>query len=221
MGEGDPRRDLGQLDLVVGKQYSGHSSDIGDEPLNALLGVGNMGGFRAKGSIQKREVSLVALVTTFSDEQWPDSLEKRSSKFVYFGDNKKPGRDLHETSKHGNELLSWVFSSIHIRDKDRSAVPPFFVFHKDGPRRAVRFLGVAAPGSPYLSESEDLIALWTTVGNERYQNYRSVFTILDIEVATRGWIRELGEGVRTGPNCPQAWLDWSDKGEYRPLVLTD
>ncbi len=205
-------------DLSVGTTYAGRTSDIGDEPISSLLPCGNMGGFRAKGSIEKRLVALVALVTTFADPEWPDDFDEHSGRLTYFGDNKKPGHELHDTSRKGNELLRWVFAAIHLQDHERPNVPPFFVFSKRGENRAATFLGIAAPGAASCPESEDLVASWTTVENARFQNYRSVFTILDIPVASRAWISELENGVQNGPATPRVWRDWVDSGVYRPIA---
>ena len=199
-------------DLIVGTTYSGETPDIGDEPINRLLACGNMGGFRARGSVQKDDVSLVVLVTTFADSDWPDEFDRDTRRFTYFGDNKKPGRDLHDTSKRGNQLLRWAFSSIHVRDHRRANVPPFFLFAKKGPNRAATFLGVAVPGADDCPEAEDLVAFWTTRGNDRFQNYKSLFSVLDIEVAPRSWIRELESGQRNGEAAPEAWTRWVETG---------
>jgi hypothetical protein len=40
-----------------------------------------------------------------NDPDWPDTVDRESGTFVYFGDNKRPGRALHETLRFGNELL--------------------------------------------------------------------------------------------------------------------
>lgn len=204
-----------ESDLEVGTTYVGESSEISHEPINILLSCGNMGGFRARGSVQKNRVDLVALVTTFADPEWPDRFDENTGRFTYFGDNKKPGRDLHDTSRGGNQLLRWAFAAIHIQDQQRRLVPPFFVFVKEGEKRASTFLGVAAPGAQDCPESEDLVSSWTTRGTDRFQNYRAVFTILDIPVARRGWIRELEQGEHVGANAPATWIEWVESGVYR------
>ncbi len=167
-----------ESNLFVGTTYASRTSDIANEPISTLLPCGNMGGFRARGSIENNGVDLVALVTTFSDPEWPDDYDEQSGRFTHFGDNKKPGSDLHETARKGNRLLRWVFSAIHTQDNERHLVPPFFVFAKKGANRAARFLGVAVPGATDCPESEDLIASWTTRGNDRFQNYRALVSRL-------------------------------------------
>lgn len=208
--------DAVSADLWVGTRYEGGST-LAEEPLDRILHCGNMGGFRIRGSIQKDEVLLVALYTTFHDEDWPDRIERESARFVYYGDNKSPGRALHETPKHGNELLRRVFDAVHLPDRSRTLVPPFFVFSSVSPGRSVRFHGLAAPGARDVPETEDLIAIWKTKDASRFQNYRAVFTLLDVDPIPRTWLEELLEGTRLGPACPGPWRRWVERGVYERL----
>ena len=53
------------------------------------------------------------------------------------------------------------------------------------------------------------MAVWRTGGSgKRFQNYRSLFSILDASVVTREWINDLLSGVRNGSNAPDAWSRW-------------
>ena len=36
---------------------------------------------------------------------WPDALDPETGLFTYFGDNRRPGKELHETSRGGNAIL--------------------------------------------------------------------------------------------------------------------
>jgi hypothetical protein len=211
-----PRSALAGSDLWIGARYEGGSALV-EEPLDRMLHCGNMGGFRIRGSIQRDEVRLVALYTTFEDEDWPDRIERRTARFTYYGDNKSPGRELHRTPKHGNELLRRVYDATHLEDVSRSRVPPFFVFSSASPGRSVRFHGLAAPGAPDLPETEDLVAIWKTKDSRRFQNYRAVFTLLDVDPVPRAWIDELLAGSALGPACPGPWRRWVERGEYMPL----
>jgi len=211
--------DLGRVDLSVGSTYlGGNRGSLADEPLDKILHCGNMGGFRVRGSIANDSVYLAALFTTFKDPDWPDHLDDRTGRFIYYGDNKTPGHLLHETPKGGNELLRRCFDAIHVEPARRKIVPPFFVFANADPGRAVRFLGLAAPGHPGLSESEDLIAIWRTRRSERFQNYQASFTILDAEVVARAWVDSLVSGTPAHDLAPPAWRDWVERGAYRPRV---
>ena len=92
---------------------------------------------------------FVVLFTTAEDRDWPDRFDTSTGQFVYYGDNKKPGHELHETTKQGNLVLRRTFDLLHGGGGARAMIPPFFVFVKNAtPRsaRAVRFLGLADTG---------------------------------------------------------------------------
>jgi hypothetical protein len=82
----------------------------------------------------------------------------------------------------------------------------------------VRFAGLAVPGHPGLTGTEDLVAVWKASRGNRFQNYRAVFTILDVPAIERAWISSLMSGSSASANAPSPWLDWVNKGTYRPLV---
>ena len=60
-------------------------------------------------------------------------------------------------------------------------------------------------------------ALKSSVGEERFQNYRAAFTLLDIPVVPRAWIEALHAGEAIGPHTPAAWRSWVEEGTYRAL----
>jgi hypothetical protein len=106
--------DFGQLagaDLGVDRIYKGGSAgNAGDDPLSRLLpGVGNQGGFRMYGSPIRDMVKLVVLYTSGAEPDWPDALDPYTGTFTYFGDNRSPGRELHDTPRKGNLMLSQSF----------------------------------------------------------------------------------------------------------------
>lgn len=208
-------------DLIVDAIYeSSTDGQLSGEPISKLLpGSGNMGGFRVSGRGERK--NWVVLFTTGEDRDWPDSLDLNTGKFIYFGDNKTPGHELHETRAGGNKVLRHAFARLHDGASPRIDVSPFFIFKKhktkDG-ARSVQFKGVAAPGFPGLSATEDLVAVWKSTDGQRFQNYRSTFTILDVPVVTRAWIADLAAGNPNTENSPKAWLEWVATGRYRPLV---
>lgn len=216
-----PFEDLPTADLIVDAVYeSSADGQIGGEAVSRLLpGTGNMGGFRVSGRVDNR--NWVALFTTGKDPDWPDALDARNGKFIYFGDNKTPGRELHDTNKGGNNILRFTFEQLHLPHKSREDMAPFFVFEKSPTatgKRSVKFKGLAAPGYPGLAETEDLIAIWKTKDEQRFQNYRAVFTILDVSVVPRRWLEDLASQQRISRNTPDAWLRWARDGEYLPLT---
>src|SRR5262249_33592162 len=148
------------------------------EALSKLLpGIGNLGGFRAAGL--GKDKKLVVLYTSGEDRDWPDRLDLSTGQFGYYGDNKTPGHELHDTARGGNRMLRHVFDLLHAHTAERERIPPFFVFQKyptPGSSRSVQFKGLAAPGFPGLPATSDLVAVWKTTKSQRFQNYRAVFT---------------------------------------------
>jgi len=58
------------------------------------------------------------------DLDWPDHLDTETGIFTYFGDNKKPGHELHDTPRFGNLLLRDMFERAHGSKSERALVPP-------------------------------------------------------------------------------------------------
>jgi hypothetical protein len=209
--------DLQSADLVIDAIYQGgRSGNAGDDPFPRLLKLSNQGGFRYRGSVGRLE--MLVLTSSMSDPDWPDALDPETGVFTYYGDNKRPGRALHETPRNGNELLSRVFQATHEGAEGRRSVPPIMVFGNTGEWRDVRFLGLAVPGTADLRASEDLVAIWRTAGGRRFQNYRARFTVLDASVISRAWIADILEGNPNTANAPAPWLAWVKTGHARPLT---
>lgn len=140
---------LASTDLQVDAVYEGgRAGNAGDDPLGKLLPVGNQGGFRFAGSVRDDDLRLVVLYTSGSDPDWPDALDVETGLFTYFGDNRSPGKELHDTSRGGNAILRRCFDRLHA-GPTRDTIPPFLIFNKASPAggRDVRFLGIAAPGA--------------------------------------------------------------------------
>ena len=213
--------ELPTAELVVDAVYEGApGSLLGGEALSALgLGVGNMGGFRAAG-LQGQE-KLVVLVTSGRELDWPDRLDPGTGEFVYYGDNRQPGHQLHETRRGGNKLLQTTFERLHSHPNRRETISPFFLFESTRTNvssRSFRFLGLAAPGYPGMPATSDLVAVWKTTGGERFQNYRATFSILNVPVVTRAWLNDLSDGFIHTDNCPVSWSNWVRSGRYDLLT---
>ncbi|PRX98163.1 restriction endonuclease [Allonocardiopsis opalescens] len=218
-----PFRDLPDADLVVDAVYAGGSQrNAGDDPISKLIpGVGNQGGFRHRGSPAKGTVRLSVLYTTGGEIDWPDYLDLETGTFTYYGDNRTPGRDLHDTPRSGNMLLRDAFAASHGDPAERGAgVPPFLLFQKASTAgRAVRFRGLLAPGGPNLTSDDELAAIWRSTAGHRFQNYRARFTVLDEARISRSWIQHvLAGGDTLEGDCPAAWRDWVERRTYRPLL---
>lgn len=216
-GAGDHRDRLAKMDLIVDSVYEGgRRGNGGDDALSALLGVSNMGGFRYLGSLE----SIRMLVLSFGrrDPSWPDAVDRESGTVTYFGDNKEPGRGLHDTPRHGNEILRNLFNADVTDPSVRASTPPIFVFESAGVWRDVVFVGLAVPGAARTGAREDLVAIWKSKDNRRFQNYRATFTILDASEVKREWIRDVQQGVVNSRHCPKAWSNWVRTGIAQPLV---
>ena len=210
---------LSEADLIVDAVYEGASGHLKGEPISKLLpGCGNMGGFRVAGRANERK--FVVLYTSGGDKDWPDNIDAATGRFIYYGDNKTPGHELHDTPQKGNLLLKYVFESLHSSIGPRKDIPPFFVFQKFPTvksSRSVQFKGIAVPGYPGVAFTEDLVAVWKTSERQRFQNYRALFTILDDASIKRKWVNML-YGNSHSDDAPQSFLKWKATGKYSPLI---
>lgn len=211
---------LTSSDLRVDEMYvGGRNGNSSDDPLPRLLKVDNQGGFRIRGK-RRGDLELVALISTFDDPDWPDELDRETGIFTYFGDNKKPGRELHDTGRGGNLLLSRMFENASSGRAGREKVPPVFLFSRADSWRDVIFLGLAVPGASDLTLNDDLVGIWRTAAGQRFQNYRARFSVLDASVIHREWITSIIERRPTTHLAPQAWQVWVQTGQRRPLTAT-
>ncbi|MBG0568175.1 restriction endonuclease [Actinoplanes aureus] len=211
---------LRSADLVLDAEYEGGTAgNTGDDPLNRLLPVGNQGGFRYKGSPTREGVKLVVLYTSGENPDWPDALDEKTGLFTYYGDNRSPGRLLHETPRSGNVILRDAFAAAHADEIARQQVPPFLLFAKaNASGRNVVFRGLIAPGADTLAADDDLQAIWRSTRGQRFQNYRAAFTVLDTPVVSRAWIGQILAGQPLGDACPPAWAEWVRGRAYRTLA---
>lgn len=212
--------DLGQCDLIVDQVYGGsRNGNASDDPLPKLLGVDNGAGFRHLGKRPGiQTLKLLTLKSSFNDPDWPDNLNTENGLFIYYGDNKSVG-DIHDTPRQGNLILRNLFDARHSSD-EFDHFPVILMFGGTGEYRDVRFLGLAVPGAQELGPDEDLVAIWRAKGtvNERFQNYKSVFTVLDVPIIKRAWIHDIKNGsALTSEHAPKSWLDWVKSRSYKPL----
>lgn len=211
---------LASSDLLIDAVYEGGAAgNAADDPISKVLsGVGNQGGFREAG--RGPDKKFVVLYTSGEDSDWPDTLDLSTGQFIYFGDNKKPGHELHKTA--GNQILRRVFELLHGPSELRAKVPPFFIFKKyptAASSRSVQFKGLAVPGFPGLPSTADLVAVWKTTKGQRFQNYRAAFTVLDVPVIARSWLLELAAGNgASAASAPAPWHDWVKSGQAKALA---
>jgi len=208
--------ELDQADLVIDAVYEGGTSGhIGDDPISKLMRCGNQGGFRYTGTVEKAKFCVLYSELTHSD--WPDELNAEHGQFIYFGDNRQPGSQLLNTKKNGNLMLKNTFDCLH--SGRRAEIPPFFIFTKlENSGRSVVFRGLAVPGSLNLTQSEDLIAIWKSIKGERFQNYKAIFTILNVPIIKREWLRDLDLSTKLTDNSPTCFKKWINEGNYDALI---
>ncbi|BBO80424.1 restriction endonuclease [Desulfosarcina ovata subsp. sediminis] len=208
-------------DLIVDKIYTGSRlGNASDDPLPALLGVSRGGGFRYIGNRTALEdLLLVVLKSNFNDPDWPDHLDRETGIFTYYGDNKKPGKQLHDTPRGGNRILTHLFAGRHDPDVN-THFPPILLFGRAGEYRDVRFLGLAVPGAQSLGPDEDAVAIWRTGNqNERFQNYKAIFTMLDVPLVSRDWLADVkNKNAADSKHVPRPWIEWLKFRKYHPLV---
>jgi hypothetical protein len=211
--------DLEGSDLVVDEVYAGGvKGNASDDPIAKLVPVGNQGGFR-RATLAGR-TTLAVLYTSGAEADWPDRLDRQFGELTYYGDKRRPGGELHATRKGGNALLRDSFEWAGESAGAREQVPPFLAFEKTGRGRDVKFLGLAVPGSQRLPLDESLVAVWRHRTGQRFQNYRSSFTVLDTATVNRKWIEEIVAGEPLGESCPEVWRDWVETGRARALIST-
>lgn len=211
---------LDAADLHIDAHYAGRrGGNAGDDPLPRLLRVDSQGGFRKRGKVQGR-LDMLVLTSSMDDPDWPDALDRETGIFTYYGDNKKPGRELHETGRHGNFILRKIFAASRAGLAGRREVPPIFLFASTGTWRDFQFLGLAVPGASDLEAAEELVAIWRISDGNRFQNYRAHFTVLDAPVISRAWIDSIIAGQRDDAVAPEAWQRWIRTGQRKPLIAT-
>lgn len=212
---------LSIADLVIDAIYEGgNAGNTADDAISKLLpGCGNLGGFRYAG--RGGDLKYVVLYTSGEDKDWPDTLDLNTGRFIYYGDNKTPGHELHDTPKKGNQILRNVFDRLHTMKAPFIGIPPFFVFKKyptANSSRSVQFKGIVVPGFAGITATDDLVAVWKTTDGQRFQNYRATFTVLNEATISRAWLEDIVRGEFDTVHAPKNWLEWKNKNVYRPLV---
>lgn len=208
---------LDTSDLIVDCVYKGGVGPSADnEPLHHVFPkCGVNGGFRKVNRTDgSGKPAYVILYTTMGELEWPDYLDEETGIFRYYGDNRKPGRELTDTKLKGNELLEMVFALLNGHGSMYD-MPPFFIFKKTGEGRDVQFLGLAAPGNPKISPDKDLVAFWRTMDENRFQNYEAYFTVLNTgsEPVPRKWLQMLIEDHENSfQYAPDVWKKYIRKG---------
>jgi hypothetical protein len=204
------------------------SKNLGGEVLSKLLQVGNQGGFRFKGKVTAPQ--FVVLFTSGEDIYWRDDFNSALGIFLYYGDQKTPGKSLTDTKFKGNLILEEIFEWACSEDISiRQRIPPIFVFKKVH-GRDVQFLGLAVPGIAGKPQKDWLTAVWgATCDGNRFLNYKSFFTILDTKKGcdaernepgiNLGWLTDIEQNnTCLSEYAPIAWLNYIEKKKYISLT---
>lgn len=213
-----PTADL-HIDAVYESDRTQKKGSLAAEPLSKLMKVGNLGGFRPKAGTDG--IMAVVLTSTRAEAEWPDSLDVYSGIYTYFGDNRSPGVEMHQTKQNGNQILRDSFALASGGADSRSKCPIFFIFESGAEARDFIFRGLAVPGSEFKEPGEDLVAVWRTSGGERFQNYRATFTVLSDGFISGDWLRDsftAGAFLFDDSRAPRALREWVRAGKFSPLM---
>lgn len=164
------------------------------------------------------ELKYVILSSTGKHPKWRDLYIKEANEFIYYGDQDKPGKDILDTRKKGNEILSLIFEML--KKGNRRNIPSFFVFvNQKG--RDVKFIGLAVPGSKTKSIDqclEEITDSDSPAFKGSIKNYKSIFTILDISIIDRRWLDDLDNNLGyESKYAPKEWIEWIDDNGYEEI----
>ena len=209
--------ELADAPLIVDAVYEGGvSGNIGDDPLTKLIpGCSHQGGFRVVGPRDIGRCKILVLSSSGTDPDWPDRIDAETGIFTYYGDNKKPGHELHVTPKGGNRMLNSLFDCAYTF-QGRSNVPPILIFMKTGSSRDVVFRGLVVP---HILGDAGLVAIWRQTLGRRFQNYKANFAIIDCREVSRSWLNALATGnvIASAKTAPKEWMQWVKKGTPKLL----
>lgn len=201
--------DLDHAPLIIDAVYKSKGTLFGEGPLSKLLPkLENQGGFRrVKRQDDSGQLAYIVLYTSLAELEWPDSLDIETGILRYFGDNRTPGKSLHDTPKRGNYHLREIFAKIDS-PKEREDIPPFLIFQWTGHLFDAKFLGIATPSNPNIPPDRELNAIWRSKKGDRFQNYEAYFSVLDTgrEEVSKEWLKLLISDHKNSLQlAPTAW----------------
>jgi hypothetical protein len=158
---------------------------------------------------------LYVLTSTESESDWPDSLDEATGLLTYWGDNRTPGKEIHD--QPGNRFFKEIFARAASGLQGRRQVPPGFYFTHGDKGRDMVFRGMIIPKTNEFANSEEIISVWRSSYGERFQNYRARFTVLNATEIDLQWIKSVIEGDELIELAPPAWTSWIEKGVIAAL----
>lgn len=200
------------------------------EVLSKLMHVPNMRGFRRCTGSTIDDPLYIALFTSGEDIYWRDDLDTSLGILLYYGDQKTPGKDLHDTLFRGNYILREIFNRACSNNiEDRKRIPPVFVFKKAG-GSDIKFLGLAVPGIQGKPQKDWLTAVWgSNREGDRFLNYKSFFTVLntikgckaepDEAGISLAWLTDIENGhAYESDFAPVEWKKYIENKKYVSLT---
>lgn len=203
---------------------------VDGEVLSKMLHVPNQRGFRRCTGSTTDDPKYIALFTSGEDVYWRDELDTSLGIFLYYGDQKVPGRDLEDTQFKGNYILSRIFEYACSEDEiTRKRIPPVFLFKKAG-GRDIQFLGLAVPGIQGKPQKEWLTAVWgSNKDGKRFLNYKAFFTVLNTASGceaekgesgiSHAWLTDIEDGhAYDSKYAPYEWIKYIDNKKIKSLT---
>jgi hypothetical protein len=128
-------------------------------------------------------------------------LDEVGKSFTYFGDNRKPGNEIHLTPRGGNRLLRKWFDAL--ASGTRETVPLILGFRKalDAGGGDVEFIGVLVPVGQSESQGEGLVVEQRQHPEGDFENYKAQFAVLNTGPVNGDFIRS---------SIGRRFVDWSD-----------
>lgn len=218
--------DLGKASLEKDAIYEGGNSSVSlrNDPLSKLFklegfkrGIGNQSGFRKsnreKNGKSTKEHAFVIIKDSQIQSEWPNQYMKDAGTFIYYGDNREPGKHYLDTKQRGNAFLKEVFTSAYKSEEDRKKIPPIFVFRSTGSHSDIQYLGLAVPGIKGKGLDESLQLRTFEKDGGTYQNYIAHFTILETPFIHRNWLSDLKDATKDAlVNAPDEWKRFIKEG---------
>ncbi|MEH6944741.1 HNH endonuclease [Bacillus sp. JJ722] len=220
--------ELSTAPLLVSSIYEGGSkgNPAADDPLTKLFkvegftkSVGNRSGFRKSNKENNgkstKEIAYVVIFSTGKIKEWPDTFDKSTGTFIYYGDNREPGNYYLNTKQKGNALLKDIFDKAYGPAEARMTIPPMFVFESTGVGTNVEFLGVAVPGIRGKTKEQTLELKTFGESPNQYQNYKAHLTMINVEPigVSREWLAQLKDiNGNTLKYAPKEWINFVNNG---------
>lgn len=209
--------DLEFADFISGSVYESRGGGFANEPLHQLF---KLEGYKAVGTqsgIRRSKVEVkgidteayIVIVNTHEVEEWKNEYNQMTRILKYYGDNRTPGKEIHDTKQKGNLTFKKVFDLAYGGEASRSKLPPIFYFERYGPRSDMKFIGLAVPYVSGKTREEALnVNTYSTEGGT-FENYEASFSIIDALHIKREWLTDLKLNRQSySPFAPVEWMDF-------------